>query len=89
MDYAKKFNDQDKNTIQTAYELGKRTHAGQMRKTGQLFFTHPLTIACMMIQYQPDAELIAATLLHDTIEDTPITIADIQKISPEIASLVE
>ncbi len=43
----------------------------------------------MMIQYQPDAELIAATLLHDTIEDTSITITDIQKISPEVANIVE
>jgi len=43
----------------------------------------------MMIPYQPDAELIAATLLHDTIEDTPITIGDIEKISPQVAHLVE
>ena len=60
-----------------------------MRKTGKPFFTHPLTIACMMLQYQPDAELIAATILHDTIEDTSITIEDISGISPNIAELVE
>ncbi len=43
----------------------------------------------MMIQYQPDAELIAATLLHDTIEDTTITMNDIEMISPSVAELVE
>ena len=43
----------------------------------------------MMLQYKPDAILIAATLLHDTIEDTSITLEDITKISPEVAVLVE
>jgi len=43
----------------------------------------------MMLQYQPDAELIAATLLHDTLEDTSILIRDIEEISPEVAELVE
>jgi len=42
-----------------------------------------------MLQYQPDAELIAATLLHDTLEDTSILIRDIEEISPEVAELVE
>ncbi len=60
-----------------------------MRKTGQPFFTHPLTMVCMMIQYKPDAELIAAALLHDTIEDTPVTIHDIRVFSPNVANLVE
>lgn len=43
----------------------------------------------MMLQYQPDAELIAATLLHDTLEDTSVLMRDIQEISPEVAELVE
>jgi GTP pyrophosphokinase len=60
-----------------------------MRKTGQPFFTHPLTTACMMIQYEPDATLIAATLLHDTVEDTSITMDDIVNLSPDVATLVE
>lgn len=42
-----------------------------------------------MLQYQPDAELIAATLLHDTLEDTSVLMRDIQEISPEVAELVE
>jgi GTP pyrophosphokinase len=60
-----------------------------MRKTGQPFFTHPLTIVCMMMPYKPDAELIAATLLHDTIEDTTTDIKSIEKLSPVVARLVD
>ncbi len=43
----------------------------------------------MMLQYQPDALLIAGTLLHDTIEDTIIGLEDIGQLSPEVALLVE
>jgi len=60
-----------------------------MRKTGKPFFTHPLTVACMMLPYKPDAELIAATLLHDTIEDTITSIEDIELLSPVVAMIVE
>lgn len=88
MEYAKNFNDTDRELIHAAYELGKKAHTGQTRKTGQPFFTHPLTVACMMIQYHPDAELIAAALLHDTIEDTAITTYDIQTLSPSVAEIV-
>lgn len=43
----------------------------------------------MMLPYKPDAELIAATLLHDTVEDTTLSIDDIEKLSPTVATLVE
>jgi (p)ppGpp synthase/HD superfamily hydrolase len=43
----------------------------------------------MMLPYKPDAELIAATLLHDTIEDTTTDMEDIEKISPVVAILVD
>lgn len=43
----------------------------------------------MMLPYKPDAELIAATLLHDTLEDTATSMDDIEKISPSVAILVE
>jgi len=89
MEYAKDFNTADISLLNAAYELGKKAHTGQMRKTGRPFFTHPLTIACMMIPYKPDAELIAATLLHDTIEDTAVTMHDITLISPSVADIVE
>jgi GTP diphosphokinase / guanosine-3',5'-bis(diphosphate) 3'-diphosphatase len=89
MEYAKKFNTADKALLRAAYELGEKAHSGQMRKTGQPFFTHPLTIACMMISYQPEVEIMAATLLHDTIEDTSVTMHDIAAISPSIADIVE
>jgi (p)ppGpp synthase/HD superfamily hydrolase len=43
----------------------------------------------MMLPYSPDAELVAATLLHDTVEDTIITSEDIRALSPAVAILVE
>lgn len=87
--YAKKMSPDEQALIESAYLLGKKAHEGQIRKTGKPFFTHPLTIVCMMLQYHPDAVLVAATLLHDTIEDTPITLNDITMISADVATLVE
>lgn len=88
-DKTKHFDTKGKDLIRRAYEMGKQAHIWQKRKTGWQFFTHPLTIVCMMLPYSPDAELIAAALLHDTIEDTWITSGDIEVLSPTVTTLVE
>lgn len=78
-----------KDLIREAYAIAKRGHGKQLRKSGALYITHPLTVACMMIPYRPDPMLLSATLLHDVLEDTDETYESIVNIHPDIATIVE
>ena len=78
-----------KDLVRKSYIMARDGHAGQLRKTGRPYFTHPLTIACMMIPYCPDEILLSATLLHDVLEDTSLTYRDLEGLHPDIAKIVE
>ena len=77
--------------IHAAYEYAAAHHAGQNRKDGSPFVTHPLAVAQIVAEeLHLDSESIAAALLHDTIEDTDATHEEISKLfSPTVADLVE
>lgn len=76
--------------VQKAYELARREHGDQRRKTGELFFTHPLTVAYYLSEYHLDAAALEAALLHDIAEDTRVSIEEIEAdFSPEVARLVD
>ena len=77
--------------IYAAYEYASAHHAGQNRKDGSPFVTHPLAVAQIVAEeLHLDSESIAAALLHDTIEDTSATHEDIARcFSPTIADIVE
>lgn len=81
---------EDRLCVQAAFSLARREHGDQRRKSGELFFTHPLTVASYLSDYQLDAPALAAALLHDVAEDTRISIADIEaEFGPEVARLVD
>lgn len=81
---------EDRLRVQKAYELARREHGNQRRKTGELFFHHPLTVAHYLSEYQLDAAALEAALLHDIAEDTRVSIAEIETtFSPEVARLVD
>ncbi len=65
--------------IVDAYEVADRMHAGQFRKSGQPFITHPLEVARVLAHYGLDADTLAAALLHDTVEDTELTIEEVEE----------
>ena len=65
--------------IDKAFELADRAHDGQRRASGEPYITHPLAVATILAQMHLDVETIEAALLHDTVEDTFITEADIEK----------
>jgi len=67
----------DLKKIEQAFELGKRAHGDQKRKSGEPYFTHPIAVAIMLADMGADAETIIATLLHDTVEDTLLTLDEI------------
>ncbi len=80
---------EDRAYVQKAFALARQEHGDQRRKSGELFFTHPLTVAYYLTEYQLDAPALAAALLHDVAEDTRVTIKEIEKnFGQEVALLV-
>jgi len=76
--------------IRAAFELAERAHEGQKRKSGEPYVTHPVSVAQIVAEQRLDSESIIAALLHDVIEDTPVTYDEVAKqFSPTVADLVE
>ena len=63
--------------VRHAYEMGALAHAGQTRKSGEPYITHPIAVAGILAELGMDAETIIAAILHDTLEDTSLTSAQI------------
>lgn len=77
--------------IEKAYRFAQSAHEGQLRKSGEPYFVHPLSVASILVELMLDAPTIAAGLLHDTVEDCEgITLETIDKaFGPEVARLVD
>jgi len=73
----------DLELIRKAYEFSQKHHAGQSRASGQPYLVHPLEVALVLAEMKMDPVAIAAGLLHDSVEDTSVTVVDIRK---ELAS---
>ena len=73
-----------------AYAFGEQMHDGQMRQSGEPYFTHPVAVAMLLAEQQMDDATIVTALLHDTIEDTKASYAEVEKrFGREIAELVD
>ncbi|WP_251277041.1 HD domain-containing protein, partial [Enterobacter hormaechei] len=59
--------------LRRAWEVGAAAHAGQTRKSGEPYITHPVAVAQVLAELGLDVEALIAAILHDTIEDTPLT----------------
>ncbi len=82
--------DADLAPVMTAYLLAARAHSGQMRKSGEPYITHPMAVAEILADMRMDVETIATALLHDALEDNPITPEEMEReIGPTITSLVD
>lgn len=76
--------------IRKAYAYGFKMHDGQMRKSGEPYFTHPVAVAAILTEQRLDDATIITALLHDTIEDTRSTYSEIaQLFGEEVAELVD
>ena len=74
--------------IDRAYALAEKAHGEQRRRSGEPYICHPLSVAQILVELGMDSESIAAALMHDVAEDTPVTVAEIkQKFGPEVALL--
>ncbi|MDP2902825.1 MAG: RelA/SpoT family protein [Methylovulum sp.] len=73
-----------------AYEFGAVAHTGQVRKTGEAYICHPIAVAISLAEMRMDANGIMAAILHDVIEDTPVSKKELaEKFSTEVAELVD
>ncbi|MCU0496312.1 MAG: bifunctional (p)ppGpp synthetase/guanosine-3',5'-bis(diphosphate) 3'-pyrophosphohydrolase [Anaerolineae bacterium] len=80
----------DYTLIARAYQKAEIAHAGQTRKSGEPYFTHCVAVAGILADMKLDAEAISAALMHDIIEDTPVTLEDLeQEFGSVIAMLVD
>ncbi len=76
--------------IETAYRLAEQAHAGQLRKSGEPYVTHPLAVAHIVVELGLDDVSVIAALLHDAIEDTSMDLAEVeQHFGSEVASIVD
>src|SRR6202045_5549036 len=80
----------DFDIIQRAYEFSLQHHSGQLRASGEPYVLHPLEVALVLAEMKLDSTAIAAGLLHDAVEDTPVTSEDIEsKFGEQVAHIVE
>lgn len=76
--------------VEKAYRFAEEAHRGQLRNSGEDYIQHPLEVAKILLELEMDEATIAAALLHDVVEDTKYTIADIEKeFGPQVALMVD
>ncbi len=76
--------------ISKAYNVAKEEHKNQLRKSGEPYIIHPVEVAIILAELEMDKESIAAGLLHDVVEDTDMTLEDVEeKFGKEVAELVD
>ena len=76
--------------VERAYRFAEKAHEGQFRKSGEPYFTHPLTVASILAKLMLDAPTIAAGLLHDTVEDTDTSLDEVElHFGDQVRRLVE
>ncbi len=80
----------DLEMIEKAYRLAEASHEGQFRKTGEAYVEHPVAVAGILVELGMDSTTIAAAIMHDVVEDTPVTLEEIEKMfNKDVAHLVD
>jgi guanosine-3',5'-bis(diphosphate) 3'-pyrophosphohydrolase len=64
--------DDQRRTLRRAWAVGAAAHAGQTRRSGEPYITHPVAVATVLAEQRVDVETLIAAILHDTLEDTPL-----------------
>lgn len=84
------FSDEDKALVMRAFDVAQKAHSSQVRKSGQPYIIHPLSVAKILADLGMDCESVAAGLLHDVVEDTACSCDDLKEsFGEEIAELVD
>jgi GTP pyrophosphokinase len=84
------FGPAERELIERAYKTAKKAHKGQKRASGEPYVQHCLAVASILVELGADPPSVVAAILHDTVEDTHLTLADIKRdFGEEIAKLVD
>ncbi|MDR2124107.1 MAG: bifunctional (p)ppGpp synthetase/guanosine-3',5'-bis(diphosphate) 3'-pyrophosphohydrolase [Desulfovibrio sp.] len=76
--------------VRKAYAYAEAAHTGQMRRSGQPYLSHPTSVAYSLASMRMDGATVAAGLLHDTVEDTGVTLGDLEEnFGKDVAGLVD
>lgn len=80
----------DFSEIERAFEVARTAHTGQIRKSGEEYITHPVAVTQILVDLGLDQETVIASLLHDTVEDTPYSLDQLRSdFGDHIAALVD
>src|SRR3990170_773353 len=80
----------ERGVVNRAFRVAEKAHAGQKRQSGDKYVQHCLAVADILADLGAPAAVLAAGLLHDTVEDTPVTLDDIRRdFGGEVATLVD
>ncbi|UOE95549.1 bifunctional (p)ppGpp synthetase/guanosine-3',5'-bis(diphosphate) 3'-pyrophosphohydrolase [Alkalihalobacillus sp. LMS39] len=83
-------NERDMTFIKQAFQYAEQAHSSQYRKSGEPYILHPIEVAGILVDLGMDVDTIAAAFLHDVVEDTAVTVEDIQReFNDEVAMLVD
>ncbi|RWZ59974.1 bifunctional (p)ppGpp synthetase/guanosine-3',5'-bis(diphosphate) 3'-pyrophosphohydrolase [Halobacillus fulvus] len=83
-------NESDVAFIRKAYEFAEKAHSQQFRKSGEPYIIHPIQVAGILVNLEMDPETIAGGFLHDVVEDTEVTLEEIEEaFNKEVALLVD
>ncbi|MBM6619707.1 RelA/SpoT family protein [Bacillus suaedaesalsae] len=87
---AKYLNEKDIKLVQKAYEYANKAHEEQYRKSGEPYIIHPIQVAGILVDLEMDPVTISAGFLHDVVEDTNVTLQDLEEeFDKEVAMLVD
>lgn len=82
--------EEDCERIKAAYAFAAVAHAPQKRQSGEAYITHPLSVASTVVEWRMDTDAIIAALLHDVLEDTPVSKLEInERFGKTVADLVD
>ncbi len=85
-----KFSDREIAEVDKAFRLAAELHSAQLRYSGQPYIIHPIAVANILVDFGMDAQSIEAALLHDTVEDTDMTLEQLKAdFGDEVAALVD
>ena len=87
---AAQFNEKEVAIVERAFETASQRHQGQKRQSGEPYIIHPVSVAKIVLDYGMDYQSVAAAMLHDTVEDTDLTLDEVKKeFGAEVAALVD
>lgn len=85
-----KFNDSELSILDDIYQFAKKAHEGQIRASNEPYILHPINVALILLTFDVDLQTIEASLLHDVVEDTSVSLDTIKdKFGKEVALLVD